>query len=107
MSFNPQSGACLSTERLELPQGQVVTLLGNTDANYCVIQFIDTENNTFPTVCITEGTNYPTNDYAGTEGFLLNNLSIYECENKFSMNNLKMIAFDGINKAHARISYYK
>jgi hypothetical protein len=107
MSFNPQSGACISTERLDLPAGTVQTLVGNTDANYCVIQFIDIENNTTPVVCVTEGAAAPTSDYAGTEGFLLNNLSTYECENKASMSNVKMIAFDGINKAHARISYYK
>jgi hypothetical protein len=107
MSFNPQSGACISTERLDLPAGTVQTLVGNPDANYCVIQFIDIEANSTPVVCVTEGATFPTNDYGGTEGFLLNNLSTYECENRASMNNVKMIAFDGINKIHARILYYK
>ncbi len=105
---NLQSGACIGTEGFNIPENSITQLTPPQEASYCIIQFIDDNNPTTPIVCVTEGVNPPSNDYAGHEGFILNNFAMYQCENKAAMDNLKITAMvGGSNKVKARILYYK
>ena len=105
---NLQSGACIGTEGFDILENSIAKLTPPQEASYCIIQFIDDSNPTTPIVCVTEGTNNPSDDYTGQEGFILNNFALYQCENKAAMDNLKITAMaGGSNKVKARVLYYK